>query len=93
MKKIIYPAIFKKEEVGYSVRFPDLSGCNTEGDNLEEAYEMAFDALGLYLETLGECPLPTCNISSLEKDEMLALIEFDIMKYRAKHSTKSVKKL
>ena len=35
MEKRIYPAIFHKEEVGgYSVTFPDLPGCNTEGNDL-----------------------------------------------------------
>lgn len=29
---------------GYSVEIPDLLGCVTQGDNLEEAMEMAQDA-------------------------------------------------
>ena len=46
MEKIIYPAIFHKDENrGYWVEFPDLPGCLTEGDTLEEAFLMAGDAL------------------------------------------------
>lgn len=93
MKKLLYPAIFRREEIGYSVSFPNFPGCNTEGNSLEEAYEMAFDALGLYLEALGEYPMlavdPDIKISD---DEMLTLIEFDILKYAAKHSKKAIKK-
>ena len=51
--KFIYPAVFEPEEVGgYSVSFPDLPGCFTEGDTLEDAFDMARDALGLYLAVL-----------------------------------------
>ena len=54
----IYPAIFTKEETGkYAVEFPDLQGCFTCGDNLDEAMKNASEALGLYL------------ISALEEDE------------------------
>lgn len=35
---------------GYSVIFPDLPGCNTCGDDLDEAMSMAMDALTGYLE-------------------------------------------
>lgn len=45
--KLIYPAIFYPFESGnggYTVEFPDLKGCVTEGRTLQEAYEMAEDA-------------------------------------------------
>ena len=52
--KLAYPAIFYYEENGgFSVEFPDLPGCITQGDNLEEAIEMAEDAaLGWLLDEL-----------------------------------------
>ena len=34
---------------GYWVTFPDILECTTEGDDMEEAYQMAVDALGLAL--------------------------------------------
>ena len=50
MKKFFYPAIFHAaEEGGYWVTFPDIPECITEGDDMEEAYQMAVDALGLAL--------------------------------------------
>ena len=42
MAKYIYPAIFTPEdEGGYSVVYPDLKGCYTCGDTLEDGLEMA----------------------------------------------------
>jgi len=46
------------EEGGYIVTCPALPGLVTEGDTMEEAREMAEDALRLYLETLREDGLP-----------------------------------
>lgn len=60
---IKYQAKLEKEEDGYSVSFPDLEGCFTQGDTYEEALEMAKDALSLYLEELRDpdwiVPKPT----------------------------------
>ena len=54
MAKYIYPAIFAKEGDFYTVRFPDLESCYTQGDSLQEAYEMASDVLCLTLYNLEE---------------------------------------
>lgn len=61
MKNLIYPAIFHKEEGrGYWVEFPDLPGCVTEGDTLEEAFLMAGDALNCWFDEPDEDrPEPT----------------------------------
>lgn len=48
MNKLFYPAIFHvAEEGGFWITFPDLPECMTQGDNMQEAYEMAVEALGL----------------------------------------------
>ena len=60
--KYTYPALFIPEAVGgYSVRFPQLDGCFTQGDSFEEAWAMAAEAASLYLYTLEEDgdPIPT----------------------------------
>lgn len=50
MKKLFYPAVFIPEEDGdFSIFFPDLPGCNTCGDTMDQSYEMAIEALGLVL--------------------------------------------
>jgi predicted RNase H-like HicB family nuclease len=52
-KKLKYPAQFIKDEIsGYTVIFPDLKGCITEGDSLEHSKLMAQEALGVYLDSL-----------------------------------------
>lgn len=55
-KKIIYPAKFEEDNElgGFTVIFPDLKGCITEGETLEEAKRMASEALGVYLDTLAD---------------------------------------
>lgn len=96
--KLVYPACFYKEEEGYSVVFPDLPGCITQGDTLEEAIEMAEDAaLGWLLTTLEdgqEIPVPSKveNIK-LDGEGFINLLLLDLGLYSEKYSeNKYVKK-
>ncbi len=42
MKTYLYPGYFRRvESGGYSVDFPDLPGCVSAGDTLEESLSMA----------------------------------------------------
>ncbi|MEN8253045.1 MAG: type II toxin-antitoxin system HicB family antitoxin [Patescibacteria group bacterium] len=53
MKKKInkYLAVFEEEQdSGFSVWVPDLPGCTSQGDNLEDAIANIKEAMGLYLE-------------------------------------------
>ena len=43
-----------EEQGGYSVAVPDLPGCFTQGETLEEAIDMAKEAMILYLESLND---------------------------------------
>jgi len=53
MKILHYNLIFKPEvEGGFTVIVPSLPGCITYGKNLEEAKEMARDAIEGYLHSL-----------------------------------------
>ena len=67
----VYPAILH-EEGGYWIEFPDLEGCQTYGETLEETMELAQEALGLYLVSLienkQEIPAPS-NIADLTADD------------------------
>ena len=91
--KVIYPACFYEEkEGGYSVVFPDLPGCITQGDTLEEAIEMADDAaLGWLLTSLEageELPHPTeIQNVKLENKGFINLLLLDLGKYSEKYST------
>jgi antitoxin HicB len=54
-----YTVIFEPEpEGGYTVIVPALPGCVTEGDTLDEAREMAVDAIKCYCESLLKDGLP-----------------------------------
>ncbi len=44
--------VIEKDEHGYYAYAPELEGCQTQGDSLEEAIENAREAVALYLETL-----------------------------------------
>ena len=100
MKKLFYPAVFHKaEEGGFWVSFPDIPECLTEGDDIQQAYEMAVDALGLALTERmksGEDIPQGSGISGLEQmgteDGVLVLVEFDLEEYNRKHNSRSVKK-
>ena len=97
MTRLFYPAIFHPEKVGYSVSVPDLSGCFTQGDTLDEAYEMAFDAIGLCVEDLLEnkekLPKPSLPKDVFHTpDDFVVLVNFSLADYYKKHNSKSVKK-
>jgi len=55
MKVLNYRILLRKEgEGGYTVIVPSLPGCVTYGDTIEEAIEMAREAIELYIESLKE---------------------------------------
>lgn len=60
-----FTAVFEPaEEGGYVVTIPSLPGCVTEGDTLEEAVEMAKDAISAYVESLKKHKQPLPKESS-----------------------------
>lgn len=46
--------LHKEPEGGYTVIVPALPGCITYGENVDEAIEMAREAIGLFIEELKE---------------------------------------
>lgn len=77
-----YPAIFTKEDDGFSVVFPDFAGA-TQGDNVEEAMSNAREfldgMLAYYIDEDIEIPSPT-NMKQLKIDpdnEFISLIQGD----------------
>jgi Uncharacterized conserved protein len=55
MRLLSYRILLRKEpEGGYTVTVPSLPGCVTYGNNIEEAIEMAKEAIELYIESLKE---------------------------------------
>ena len=99
MKKCMYPAIFTYdiENNSYIVDFIDLIGCSTEGKTIDEAYEMAQDAMGLYLCDLTDNELPKPSLPpyhnvQLKENEFITLVYLDLNEYRKKYNNIAVKK-
>jgi len=46
--------VIEKDEFGYYAYCPELEGCQTQGDSIEEVMEHIKEAIELYLETLSE---------------------------------------
>ena len=55
MRNLNYRILLRKEpEGGYTVTVPTLPGCVTYGETVDEAIEMAREAIELYIEHLQE---------------------------------------
>lgn len=92
--KYVYPAIFTEENGQYLVSVPDLSGCHTFGDTLNEAIEMARDAMAMWLciaedkrETI---PKPSLNLTA--DNGIVSYVDIDTILYRRQTDNKAVKK-
>ena len=98
MNKLFYPAIFHVAEEGvFWITFPDLPECMTQGDNMQEAYEMAVDALGLALtsreQEKQEIPAASdLSQISVHSNEYCVIVEFDMLAYKKHTNSKAVKK-
>ena len=98
MQKLFYPAIFFFFlEGGIWITFPDIPECMTQGDDMQQSYEMAVEALGLALasreEEKQEIPAPSepCKFT-VSDDEFCVVIEFDMLAYKKRTNSKAVKK-
>lgn len=98
MNKLFFPAIYHKEEDGgFWISFPDLPECLTQGENMQDAYEMAVDALGLALtsrmDAKEEIPSPS-NPEEIvpDKNSFCVIVEFDMLAYKKRTNTRAIKK-
>lgn len=95
----VYPAIFTPEKDGkYSIRFPDIEGCFTCGDTIEDGMMMAKDALALSVysnyEEKGKAAPESTPIKKIKlvKDEFVTYVVCDTSYYRRQFGTRAVKK-
>ena len=97
MAKYIYPAVFTEDGGYYSVVFPDLEGCFTQGESIQDAFEMAEDVLCLTLYDMEEAgksiPAPS-DVKSVPEPEnaFLSLVSCDTLEYRKFYDNRAVKK-
>ena len=97
--KYTYTAVFTPTEDGveYYAKVPDLPGCITTGDTIEDAIEQITDAASGWLvvaEDRGD-PIPTAtpqNELHHEPNCELSLIQVDTISYRAMTDTRAVRK-
>ena len=97
-KSYTFKAVFTAEQNGaYSVRFPMLDGCYTQGNSFDEARNMALDAMSLHLygmEQDGE-PIPESDIDAvyaLDEGEMIVPVVAWMTPYRDAMENRAVKK-
>ena len=76
----IYPAVFSRDEDGYSVLFPDLNHLATCGETLDEAMAMAVDCLAGYLYTCQKDGETVPAPSALDQIDLSAIAreEYDV---------------
>ena len=97
MGKYYYPAVFTPEKEGYSVAFPDLEGCYTCGDDMQDALWMAQDVLACCLcdmEIDDQVIPPPSYLEEIktERGEFVNYITCDTEFYRRQYKKISVKK-
>ena len=98
MAKYVYPAVFTEEERGYSVFFPDLEGCYTCGDNLNDAIKMAEDILAFVLydyereERVIPAPSKRQDIEMEKEEDFVNYIACDTIEYQKRHNNRAIKK-
>lgn len=74
MKKSYPVYVHKDPGSSFGVSFPDLPGCISAGDTLEEAVENSKEAASLWIETAREHDVPVEEPSSLEQAKELAKV-------------------
>lgn len=91
-----FAAVFTKEaDGGYSVRFPQLDGCYTQGDSFEEARHMAVDAMSLHLYGMEqdneEIPEAVLEVTTTD-GEMVVPVTAWMTPFRDEMENRAVKK-
>lgn len=98
MAKYVYPAILTPAGDGsFTVLFPDLENCFTQGDDLADALEMAQDVLCLMLYDMEERGEEVPHASSPQnvqapENTLVSLVACDTLEYRKKYNNAAVKK-
>ena len=97
--KLIYPAVFTpcEELEGYTVEFPDLPGCVTEGRDLISAFERGIDAASGWIldemEDGNDYPAPSdIHEISCPSESFVNLLVLDMDSYAEKYGSKAIRK-
>lgn len=95
----IYSAMFTQNETGtkYFARVPDLPGCITTGETLEDAIDQITDAASCWLVVAEDkgLPIPTATPQrdlGHDPGAVFSMIQIDTISYRAQTDTRAVRK-
>lgn len=66
MSAVFYPAIIIKDDDAYTVVFPDIPGCYSDGETVNEAAVNAEAALSLHLEAAHEGGIAIADPSQVD---------------------------
>ena len=91
---VIYPAVIHDDDDGLWSEFPDLVGCQSQGDSIEEILANSAEALGCFalglLENGKKLPVPSSPTRIATEDgSFVTLIKADVDLAK---NTRSVKK-
>lgn len=98
MAEYVYPAVFHPNEDGsFTITYPDLPGCISEGKSLANALYMAQSALTQWMEYLTDKaqeipPASKLQDISIDSGEFVNLVRADVKDGRAVKRTVSIPK-
>lgn len=92
----VYPAMLWLEDGCYVINVPDVAGCVTTSDTIEEAFDDIRDALAGCLCTLEDShitlPKPSAPTDIHCENGTVILVDVDLVKYRRETDTRAVRK-
>ena len=93
----VYTAILKPYDGGYTVEVPDVPGCVTGGESVEDAVRMARDALCGCLSVYEDerNPPPPSRLPAdftLQDGEIATLVDVDLDEYRRRTDYRAVRR-
>lgn len=98
--KYYYYAIFEEDNGQYNITFPDLPGCISCADSIEEALKMSKDALEGYLliseednDYLAKPSSYNALNKTLKENQILQLISADTDFVRMREKNKAINKM
>ncbi len=81
MQRLSLKIEFNEEDKAYNVSFPNLSGCFTYGQSVEEAKENEKEALTGYLESMDLRKLKIAKPSDLKGKDIYYIFPYDNQAY------------
>lgn len=76
-----YLAVCYPETQGWFIDFPDIQGCCSQADNIQQAFEMAKESLQLHIDSLVDngkkIPAPLTSADDIDKSETVTMFYID----------------